>query len=220
MIEIFFISFLVALTGALSPGPVLTFTVYKSLQGKKGYLAGLLITMGHALLELILFIFILLGGKILFQNLIILIIIGIVGGIILVFYGIFTIKAVYNKEYSVDFDITEEDIKGYHGNSFVGGIITSLSNPYWIGWWVTTGLALMASFNLINFENPIGLILFFLGHQLGDVAWFVPVSIFVFLGGKSLNPKIYKYVLIICGVFMVFFGGYLIIRTIFFPPTI
>ena len=220
MIDIFFISFLVALTGALSPGPVLTFTVYKALQGKKGYLAGLLITLGHAVLELILLIFILLGGTILFQNLIVLIIIGIVGGSILVLYGVFTIKTVYNKEYSVDFDITEEDIKGYQGNSFIGGIITSLSNPYWIGWWVTTGLALMTSFNLINFENPVGIVLFFLGHELGDVAWFFPVSIFVFLGGKSLNPKIYKYVLIVCGVFMVFFGSFLVFRTIFFPPTL
>ena len=220
MIDIFLISFLVALTGALSPGPVLTFTVYKSLQGKKGYLAGFLITLGHALLELILLIFILLGGKIFFQNLFILIVIGIVGGLILVLYGVFTIKTVYNKEYSVDFDITEEDIKGYQGNSFIGGIITSLSNPYWIGWWVTTGLALMASFNLINFENPVGIVLFFLGHELGDLVWFAPISIFVFLGGKSLNPKIYKYVLIVCGGFMVFFGGYLFLRTIFFPPTV
>ena len=56
MIDIFLISFLVALTGALSPGPVLTFTVYKSLQGKKGYLAGFLITLGHAVLELILLV--------------------------------------------------------------------------------------------------------------------------------------------------------------------
>jgi len=220
MIDIFLISFLVALTGALSPGPVLTFTVYKSLQGKNGYLAGFFITLGHALLELILLIFILLGGKILFQNLIVLIVIGIVGGFILTLYGVFTIKTVYNKEYSVDFDITEEDIKGYQGNSFIGGIITSLSNPYWIGWWVTTGLALMASFHLINFENPVGIALFFVGHELGDLIWFWPISIFVFLGGKSLNPKIYKYVLIICGVFMVFFGGFLVIRTIFFPPTV
>ena len=51
MIEILTISFLVALTGALSPGPVLTFTIYKSLKSKVGYLAGFLITLGHAVLE-------------------------------------------------------------------------------------------------------------------------------------------------------------------------
>ena len=61
MIEILTISFLVALTGALSPGPVLTFTIYKFLKSKLGYLAGFLITLGHALLEFTLIIIYYLG---------------------------------------------------------------------------------------------------------------------------------------------------------------
>ena len=87
MLEIFFFSFLVALTGALSPGPVLTFTVYKSLQGKKGYLAGLFVSLGHASLELVLLTIILLGGNIFFRNILLLIVIGIVGGILLIITG-------------------------------------------------------------------------------------------------------------------------------------
>jgi len=37
MIEIFGISFIVALTGALFPGPVLTFTIYKSFKSKNPF---------------------------------------------------------------------------------------------------------------------------------------------------------------------------------------
>ncbi|MFX1274656.1 MAG: LysE family transporter [Promethearchaeota archaeon] len=220
MIEIFFVSFLVALTGALSPGPVLTFTVYKSLQGKKGYMAGLFISLGHASLELGLLTLILLGASVIFQNVIILIIIGIAGGILLMLYGILTIRSVYKREYDIDFSLKNENIKGFQGNSFLGGIVTSLSNPYWIGWWITVGLGIMVQFNLLTFKNPLGIILFYLGHELGDLIWFGPISIFVFLGAKSLNSKVYKYVLIGCGLFMLIFGGILLFRTILFPPSV
>lgn len=216
MIEIFIFSFLIALTGALAPGPVLTFTIYKSVQ-KRGYLAGFFIILGHATLEFALICLLLLGASLFFQNILFLTIIGIVGGIFLVIFGILVIKDTYKKDFTIDFEITENDIKGYKGNSFLGGIIVSLSNPFWTLWWAVIGLSFMINFN-ISFENPTGLLLFYLGHELGDFAWYVPLSIFVYFGGKSLNPKIFKYVLYGCGIFMIGFGIYLAFNIILFPP--
>jgi threonine/homoserine/homoserine lactone efflux protein len=216
MIEIFVFSFLIALTGALAPGPVLTFTIYKSVQ-KRGYLAGFFIMLGHATLEFALICLLLLGASLFFQNVLFLTTIGIVGGIFLVIFGILVIKDTYKKDFTIDFEITEEDIKGYKGNSFLGGIIVSLSNPFWTLWWAVIGLSFMINFN-ISFDNPTGLLLFFLGHELGDFAWYVPISIFVYYGGKSLNPKIFKYVLYGCGIFMIGFGIYLAFNIILFPP--
>lgn len=216
MIEIFVFSFLIALTGALAPGPVLTFTIYKSVQ-KRGYLAGFFIMLGHATLEFALICLLLLGASLFFQNVLFLTTIGIVGGIFLVIFGILVIKDTYKKDFTINFVITEEDIKGYKGNSFLGGIIVSLSNPFWTLWWAVIGLSFMINFN-ISFENPTALLLFFLGHELGDFAWYVPISIFVYFGGKSLNPKIFKYVLYGCGIFMIGFGIYLVFNIILFPP--
>ncbi len=216
MIEIFVFSFLIALTGALAPGPVLTFTIYKSVQ-KRGYLAGFFIMLGHATLEFALICLLLLGASLFFQNVLFLTIIGIVGGIFLVVFGILVIKDTYKKDFTIDFEVTEEDIKGYKGNSFLGGIIVSLSNPFWTLWWAVIGLSFMINFN-ISFENPTALLLFYLGHELGDFAWYVPLSIFVYFGGKSLNPKIFKYVLYGCGIFMIGFGIYLAFNIILFPP--
>lgn len=216
MIEIFVFSFLIALTGALAPGPVLTFTIYKSVQ-KRGYLAGFFIILGHATLEFALICLLLLGASLFFQNILFLTIIGIVGGIFLVIFGILVIKDTYKKDFTIDFEITEDDIKGYKGNSFLGGIIVSLSNPFWTLWWAVIGLSFMINFN-ISFENPTALLLFYLGHELGDFAWYVPLSIFVYFGGKSLNPKIFKYVLYGCGIFMIGFGIYLAFNIILFPP--
>ena len=216
MIEIFVFSFLIALTGALAPGPVLTFTIYKSVQ-KRGYLAGFFIMLGHATLELALICLLLLGASLFFQNVLFLTTIGIVGGIFLVIFGILVIKDTYKKDFTINFEITEEDIKGYKGNSFLGGIIVSLSNPFWTLWWAVIGLSFMINFN-ISFENPTGLLLFYLGHELGDFAWYVPLSIFVYYGGKSLNPKIFKGVLYGCGIFMIGFGIYLAFNILLFPP--
>lgn len=217
MIEIFIFSFLIALTGAMAPGPVLTFTIYKSVQ-ERGYLAGFFIILGHATLEFGIICLLLLGASLFLRDILILTIIGVVGGIFLVIFGILVIRDTIKNPLKFDFQSIEEaDIKGFKGNSFLGGIYISLSNPFFLMWWAIIGLSFMINFG-ISFENPTGLLLFFLGHELGDLAFYVPISIFVYIGGKSLNPKVFKYVLIGCGVFMIGFGIFLAINIIIFPP--
>jgi threonine/homoserine/homoserine lactone efflux protein len=219
MIEIFITSFLVALSGALSPGPLLTFTIYKSLKQKRGYLAAIYILLGHATIELALIIALLAGASFFFQNLIFLTLVGVIGGLLLVVYGLFTIRDVLKTDFEKDYLLEGNTIKGYKGNSYVGGILVSLSNPFWTFWWAVIGLSLMVNLYITLF-NPIEMIVFFLGHELGDIVWYLPISIFVTYGGKSLNPKIYKYILIACGVFMIVFGIYLTFNIVFNPPTI
>ncbi|MHA1489497.1 MAG: LysE family transporter [Promethearchaeota archaeon] len=220
MIEILLLSFLLALTGALAPGPLLTFTIYKSLNKERGYLAGFLIIFGHAALEFAFIVALLAGAYLFFRNIYLLTIIGIGGGMLLVLFGLFTIRSLYKNPVGTDLQSMDpEDMKGFKGNSFLGGILVSFSNPYFIFWWVVIGLSFMINFN-INFENPMGILLFFVGHELGDFIFYIPVSIFTYEGGKSLNAKIYKYVLIICCIFMIVFGIYLAINIVIFPPEI
>ena len=215
MLEIFILSFLIALTGALAPGPLLTFTIYKSQKQKRGYLAAIYILLGHATIEFILIIALLAGAFLFFQNIIFLTLVRFIGGAFLVIYGILTIRGVLKTGFETDFTFEENMVKGYTGNSYIGGILVSLSNPFWTIWWAGTGFSMMMDFN-ISLLMPIEMLLFFLGHELGDIVWYLPISIFVYYGGKSLNLKIYKYVLIICGVFMIGYG----ISLAFFPPTI
>ena len=219
MLEIFILSFLVALTGALSPGPLLTFTIYKSLKQKRGYLAAIYILLGHATIEFTLIIALLAGASLIFQNIIFLTLVGFIGGMFLVIYGIFAIRGVLKTDFETNFTLEENIVKGYKGNSYVGGILVSLSNPFWTFWWAVIGLSLMVSFD-ITLLMPIEMLVFFIGHELGDIVWYLPLSIFVYYVGKSLNPRIYKYVLLGCGVFMIVFGIYLTFNIIFNPPTI
>ena len=216
MIEIFAISFIVALTGALSPGPLLTFTIYKSIKSKSPFVS-LFIILGHATLEFSLIILLLLGASLLFQNLIFLLLLGIVGGSCLLVFGILVIRDVYKEQHEINFTFSEQNMEGFKGNSFMGGIFYSITNPYWEFWWAAAGLKLMIDLD-VSFEAPVALLLFFLGHELGDIVWYVPISVFVHFGGKSMNYKVYKYILIICGVFMIILGSYLMINVIIFPP--
>ncbi|TFG16368.1 MAG: hypothetical protein EU531_06705 [Promethearchaeota archaeon] len=217
MLEILLFSFLVALTGALSPGPLLTYTIYKSFKEKRGYLAGIYILLGHATIELMLILVLLSGASFLFQNIYILTIIGIVGGCFLIIFGVISIKDALKIDKNLDLFHAPTNYNRFKGNSFVGGILVTLSNPFWEFWWAVVGLGFMVNFN-INFFNPIGLILFFIGHELGDIIWYLPISISVYLGGRSLKSNLYKYVLIGCGLFMIVFGIYLTLNIIFFPP--
>jgi threonine/homoserine/homoserine lactone efflux protein len=217
MLEILLLSFLVALTGALSPGPLLTFTIYKSLKEKKGYLATIFILLGHATIELALILVLLAGATLIFQNALFLIVIGLLGGIFLMILGILLIRNVYRKGIEINFEV-ENQMKRFRGNSYVGGILVSISNPFWELWWAVIGVGLMINLN-IGFHNPFGLLLFFIGHELGDIAWYLPVSIFIHLGGRSLNPKVFRYVLIACGLFMIIFGIYMMSNTFITIPT-
>jgi threonine/homoserine/homoserine lactone efflux protein len=217
MLEILFFSFLVALTGALSPGPLLTYTIYKSFKEKRGYLAGIYILLGHAAIELTLILILLSGASFFFQNIYILTMIGIVGGCFLIIFGILSIKDALKIDQDLNLFQTSENYNRFKGNSFIGGILVTLSNPFWEFWWAVVGLGFMINFN-ISFLNPIGLILFFVGHELGDIIWYLPISVSVYLGGRSVNSRIYKYILIGCGLFMILFGIYLTLNIIFFPP--
>ena len=219
MIEILVFSFLIALTGALSPGPLLTFTIYKSLKQKRGYLAGIYIVLGHATIEFVLIIALLAGTSFFIQNIVFLMLVGTIGGIFLIIFGVVVIRNVLKTNFDATFTFEKDNVKGFKGNSFIGGIVVSLSNPFWTFWWAVIGLGFMVSFN-ISFANPLGILLFFIGHELGDMIWYLPISTFVYYGGKSLNPKVYKYILIVCGAFMIIFGIYLAFNMIFNPPSI
>ncbi|HDH87874.1 MAG TPA: hypothetical protein ENF36_07550, partial [Desulfobacteraceae bacterium] len=69
---IFSFSFLVALTGAMSPGPLLTYTIIKSAQANtRGYLMGLWIITGHAIIEAVIIVCLLLGFSFMFKNILV-----------------------------------------------------------------------------------------------------------------------------------------------------
>ncbi|MDO9566259.1 MAG: LysE family transporter [Candidatus Desulfaltia sp.] len=228
---IFSFSFLVALTGAMAPGPLLTYTIIKSVQsGRRGYLMGLWIITGHAILEMAIIIFLLFGFSFVLQNTIVVRTIGVAGGALLVYFGLSIIRNVHRGNISTSFlnpvnkTDHEPQKKAYSSakankgldNPIVGGLIVSMSNPYWWVWWATIGFAFMIQFD-ISFRQWPKLLAFFAGHEAGDLICYLFVSILSCFGLRYLNKKIYYGILVCCGIFMVLFGIYMGISPFYHP---
>ena len=214
---IFSFSFLVALTGAMSPGPLLTYTIIKTAKtNKRGYLMGLWIITGHAILEMGIIILLLLGFSFVLKNIAVVRIIGVSGGLILILFGVSIIRDIFNGNISTSFLNSRDEPNKDPGlienksieNPVFGGIMVSMSNPYWWVWWATIGFAFMIQFN-ISFKNWPKLLAFFLGHEAGDLIWYLLVSTLAFFGLRHMNRKAYYGILMFCAIFMVLFGIYL-----------
>jgi len=214
---IFSLSFMVALTGAMVPGPLLTYTIIKSAQSRgRGYLMGAWIIAGHALLEMVIIFALLLGFSFVLKNQMVVKGIGLAGGILLVWFGASIIRDILRRRISTTFIDEANGTQSSQtsnpsrtiSNPVIGGIFISMANPYWWIWWVTIGFAFILEFN-ISFENWPRLLAFFLGHEAGDLAWYLVVSTLAFFGLRHLNRKIYYSILALCGLFMIAFGIYL-----------
>jgi len=200
LIAIFGSAFLIGFSGALMPGPM--FALVLSGSSKSGFKAGPLTVLGHGILELALVIGLVLGLGSLLQNETVFKIIGIVGGAVLVYLGIDMIRSI--RQAKIDLEKGGKD----PGKSLIfHGIIASLSNPYWIMWWATIGMALILSASKYKLW---GVIVFFIGHILSDLVWYSSVSFAVDRGRKFLSQKVYKGIIAVCGVFLIGFGIYFI----------
>lgn len=199
MIAIFLKSLIIGYSGAVMPGPMLTYTVDKSLH--HGAKSGLLVSLGHAFLELLLVILIFIGAGKYFATDTAKTIIGIIGGIILVYLGFGMIKDVYLNRISLN---PKGIIQEKQGNMLLAGIVLSASNPYFIIWWSVVGLALImdahAAFGIL------GIFAFYIGHIFSDISWFSFVSILVSKTRSLINIKIYKTIIMALAACLIFFG--------------
>jgi threonine/homoserine/homoserine lactone efflux protein len=198
-------SFIVALSGALMPGPLLTVTVGEA--ARRGFWAGPLIIVGHALLELALVVLLLVGLGAFLNRPLILGSVGVVGAALLGWMGVMLLKA--SRHSNLEFDPRAN--AGLH--PVWAGILMSAANPYWLLWWLTIGLG------YVMFSSKYGLLgvaLFFGGHILADFAWYSLVAGAVAQGRRFLTDGLYRGFLAGCGLFLFAFGGYFGIQGIKF----
>jgi len=204
-LEIFITSFVVAFSGAIMPGPMLTATIAES--SKRGIKAGPLIVLGHGILEIILILALAIGmASILTQGAIIRAV-ALVGGAFLVFLG-FTMcrDALQERVDAADIFGGKRENKGFH--PVLSGIFVSLSNPYWTIWWATVGLSYIT---LSLKKGGGGLASFFFGHILADLLWFTFIAAVVAGGSRFFSQKIYSYLISVCGLLLIGLGVYFII---------
>ncbi len=194
---IFISSFMIALSGALMPGPLLTATISESVH--RGTITGPLLVLGHGILELALLFALLLGLAPFLTQDRVFAVIAIVGAGILVWMsaGMFRTRP--------SLDLSGKAGKAERGGLIVSGVLMSLANPYWIVWWATIGLGYVL---YCRQHGPWGIAFFFAGHILADLAWYTAVAAAIAKGKRFLNDRLYRWLIWSCASVLLVFAAY------------
>jgi len=204
-LEVDLLSFLlsvvfVSLSGVMMPGPVFAVTVAKGYRSK---VAGVLIALGHGAIEFPLMFLIYFGFTQFFTSTVRRII-GFIGGLILLYMGLQMFKTVKNPTDGV----TEESKHG----SFVAGLLTTCTNPYFFLWWITVGATLIMNSMIFGF---LGFLMLATAHWLCDLSWDSFVGFMVFKSKSFWNKKVRQIVFGFCFVTLICFGVWFIISALF-----
>jgi len=202
---VFAVSFMFALSGALTPGPLLTVTIAQT--ARRGFLASVLLVAGHSLLELVTVIALAFGLGHFLKIRPVIGTVAILGGAVLLWMGWGMTRDA--RRGALDLQTAVADGGASPGsvimrNPVVTGMAVSISNPYWVIWWATVGLTIFAALSR-NTLATIGA--FYVGHITGDIVWYLAVGAAVASGRSFISPNVYRIVVQLCGASLIFLGG-------------
>lgn len=208
---LFATAFVVGLSGAMMPGPLLTVTIAES--ARRGWRAGPLIILGHGLLEGILVLVLAVGFAAVLTRHGVTAAIAVLGGGFLVYMGYGMVRDAWYGRVALPAPSAgagnptppAETRQGRGLHPVLAGVLISLANPYWSLWWATVGLHYI---NMAARRGSVGLGVFFTGHILADLAWYCLVAVAVAAGRHLFPAVVYRGVLVACGLFMVGLGLY------------
>lgn len=180
------LGFIVGLSGAMIPGPLLIYTINESLH--RGKWTGVMVIIGHAIVEVLVFLLLMFGLMELISSGIFLKAISIIGGLALILMALQSIKNIRS-------EVKIQATKMKYG-VVIGGIIFTALNPSFPIWWATAGTRLLLEgLQVMGF---IGMMLVFLGHLGADFGWFLLVSMttsksssFLFEKGWYANVRVF-----------------------------
>ncbi len=195
LVTIFCTSFVIALSGALMPGPLLTVTISES--SSRGFVTGPLMIFGHGLLELALVVALVSGLAPILARDDVFILISLTGGAVLLWMGGSMLRTLPGLH-----------LNGPHGegkskNLVAMGAVLSAVNPYWLIWWASIGLGYIM--HSLKF-GLLGVTAFFLGHILADLAWYSFISFGIAKGQHLFSNEFYRKMIGACAVFLILFS--------------
>ena len=189
----------IAFSGAIMPGPVLTYTIRQSL--KCGSKSGFLIMTGHAILEIALILLIFMGFDVILQSNAAQVAIGICGGLLLFYFGVDMLRSAVKNTVKIQMD----ENGGASRGMIISGFLISATNPYFLIWWAIIGLGfLLAAYKQFGVA---GVVVFYFGHILADFIWYGAISTIIGKTRKFISETVYRVLIAILGAMLVYFGG-------------
>jgi threonine/homoserine/homoserine lactone efflux protein len=175
-------------------------TLAKSL---KSPWAGVLVSLGHAVVEVPLILLVYFGLAQFFENIIVSLVLAMLGGGMIIWMGISLFRARR---------AMAREGRDTTYNAFVAGILMSGLNPFFLVWWVTVGSLLLMNF--LEAVGNWGLPLFIIVHWLCDLIWLSLVSVVIYRTRTFWRPRFQEWVFIVLALALLYFGGQFIVRGI------
>jgi len=191
LLGVFFISF----SGAMMPGPVTAAAIVK---GQESSRSGILMALGHGVVELPLIVLIAFGLSGLFRLAAWKLAVGVLGGGFLIWMGVGMIR---------ERSALGEGSKNVPFGGLQAGMITTASNPYFFIWWATVGAALITE-SLV--WGLLGVALLIMVHWSVDLGWLWLVAFMSNKGKRVMSRKVQAAVFAVCGIVLAAFGLYFI----------
>lgn len=183
-------------SGALAPGPLFIQTITQGT--KTGARSGLIFSLAHTLVEFSVIMLLAFGLLAVRNEPIIREGIGLLGGTVLIVFGVYQIRDSLTKK-----QVETKQETSTHRLFFIGIIFTAL-NPYFIIWWLTVGsnLILLA----LELAALAGVVFMFLCHVWMDYVWLTAVAYFSKKGVNALGSRWYRALVGLFGVILIYFG--------------
>lgn len=197
------IGFVVGLSGAMLPGPMLVYTISKVLEGKKTSV--LFIVLGHIFIEAVMIVLLLLGLRQMISSKVIYNAVAILGA------GVFILMGLHIIFKSKEMKLLIAKKVNFSAWPILGGVFFTAFNPTFPTWWVSVGASLLSRALLFGI---VGVVTLVLGHWLADFSWFSLVGFTVRRGKSWLNEERYQLTLKILALILVGLGFWSIRQTL------
>jgi threonine/homoserine/homoserine lactone efflux protein len=183
----------------MMPGPLFAVTIEKA--AKRKY-AGLLISLGHGIVEfpLMLFIYFALTQFAVPDS--VKIGVGVVGGLLMIIMGV----QIFRNRNKPD-----EKPETSKQDTLIAGIWTTAANAGFILWWLTIGTALVIN---AQYFGLIGFSIFAVTHWLADFVWYTIVAFAIFKSRRFWTKRIHQGIKLFCFAVLVGFGAYFFISAL------
>lgn len=193
-LKIFVLAFVLGLSGAMMPGPLLAFTLGQVPLA--GWRAVPLMMAGHAALELIIVGLLIAGLVQALRRRWPRGIISLVGGIMLLLMGADMVRSA--SAMALHGAATGQALATWQ--LVLAGAAISLANPTFPIWWATVGAGGMAQLAPRTAGEYLS---FYLGHELSDFGWYGFVGLILVTGKRFFSNQVYGGLVLICGLALV-----------------
>lgn len=203
---IFLASFAFGFAAVITPGPVSTAIV--SQAPRRGWTVGPLIATGHSIAEVVIMALVALGLTTVMDSIVIQTVIAFLGGGLLVWMGWGMVSGAWQGEIRIP-GVTGEVDKLNAGQMVRLGIVTTLVNPFWYAWWITSVPAYMIENNVLTTSAVVA---FFFGHISADYVWDTFLSGVVASGKRWITDRVYQWIIGVCGTYLIYLGILFIVQ--------